>query len=564
MRVPPWLPVLAAIACTSGDDKPTYDSGSTDTPSPDTDDGDGDGFVPPQDCDDTDPDIHPGAEDAPYDGIDADCGGGSDNDADGDGYDWDGTEFGVDCDDQNAEVNPGAVEACNGYDDDCDGEVDPPGAQGEVTWYDDLDADTWGDPATATVGCTPPPGTVDRGEDCDDAAAAAYPGAPTVACDGLDNDCDPATFEAGEVTLDGVPSPTLQDALESAALGQVVALCEGRYPVSGVVLDQGVTVVGAGAAVTLVDAEQTGPVLEVSALDPVILDGVTLTGGLGLQQDTERRGGGLYLHPGVTVDGTDLVLTGNVAGAGGGAWLSDGATLEITGGAITGNHADDAYAIVSSGGGVQAGANARLYLDDASIDGNDADMCGGASVGAGTLVDGGGTSTIAENATLGLAGGGICVDGSHLRGLEVARNHSQNRGGGIDGYDVLLEDVVVVDNTADLSGAGAALFGVCSVVDSTFTGNVAGIDGGGMTVEIGTTTVTSSFVTDNHATFFAALGGGVSMFQSTLSSVGTYWGGGKYANTPFDVGLVGSDLGFDFVGVTDFTCVDDGDAGTCE
>jgi len=80
------------------------------------------------DCDDTLADIHPGAEEVLYDGIDQACDGlAGDYDADGDGYDWDGAKDveGTDCDDDDAGVNPGALDLCDdSVDQDCDGRWD--------------------------------------------------------------------------------------------------------------------------------------------------------------------------------------------------------------------------------------------------------------------------------------------------------------------------------------------------------------------------------------------------------------------------------------------------------
>jgi hypothetical protein len=86
-----------------------------------TDPGDCDGYTAADgDCDDSDPSIHPGAEEVPYDGIDQDCDGADLTDVDGDGFE--GSEVGGDdCDDTRADVNPDAMELpCNDVDEDCD------------------------------------------------------------------------------------------------------------------------------------------------------------------------------------------------------------------------------------------------------------------------------------------------------------------------------------------------------------------------------------------------------------------------------------------------------------
>ena len=209
------LSALISMGCPPPDDTIKDDTGVEYV------DSDGDGYNSDEDCDDGDPTVHPGAEEA-CDEVDNDCDGEvdegagntyyADSDYDGygnpdrtieaceapDGY-VNNTE---DCDDEDAEINPDALEICNGVDDDCDELIDDDDDSVDITtgttWYADTDGDGYGDEAVSTQSCDMPSGYVENPDDCDDMSATQYPGADEY-CNGEDDDCD---GEIDENTVD--------------------------------------------------------------------------------------------------------------------------------------------------------------------------------------------------------------------------------------------------------------------------------------------------------------------------------------------------------------------------
>lgn len=226
---------------------PSYDSASAPTWYRDADEdtfGDADdtqdaceqpaGYVADNtDCDDTSDSIHPEAQEI-CDTIDNDCDTlvddddpstdpdtqstfyrDSDRDGFGDANDsQDACEAPTgyltdssDCDDDEDAINPDAQEICDNADNDCDDLIDDADSSvddgTQSTWYLDGDGDGYGDASTSQLSCTQPSEYVSDDTDCDDGVASTYPGATEV-CDGLDNDCNPATGGDTDTDDDGV------------------------------------------------------------------------------------------------------------------------------------------------------------------------------------------------------------------------------------------------------------------------------------------------------------------------------------------------------------------------
>ncbi|MFM7204938.1 MAG: MopE-related protein [Myxococcota bacterium] len=158
------------------------------------------------DCDDTDASVYPGATEL-CDNLDNNCDDQVDEglalnvyyaDTDNDGYGNGedpvsdcGLEPGTvsddsDCNDSLSNVYPGAPEACDGIDNDCEGDIDEDGTS---AYYTDFDGDGYGDPLTEEITCAPDSNQVSNSSDCNDKSGSIKPGATEV-CDRVDNNCN--------------------------------------------------------------------------------------------------------------------------------------------------------------------------------------------------------------------------------------------------------------------------------------------------------------------------------------------------------------------------------------
>ena len=278
MNLRTLIPFLALIGCytapadhkTPSDGVHFVDNPGTPGVNPTDKDGDDDGFLTlaagGDDCNDSDPAVHPGAEEL-CDNVDQNCNHVVDeavymceySDNDFDGF----TPRGGDCDDYNALANPDQVEQCNGFDDDCDGEVDESHTT-RVAGNECGQVDADGDGVLTPTDCNDSdpnirPGVVDNpydgidqdcsggdlidvdgdtfsalvagGSDCDDTDNTVNPRATEAPGNGKDDDCDPATSDTLSPDADGdgvtVGAGDCNDAADTTYPG-APELCDGE------------------------------------------------------------------------------------------------------------------------------------------------------------------------------------------------------------------------------------------------------------------------------------------------------------------------------------------------
>jgi hypothetical protein len=197
-------------------------------------------------------------------------------DADGDGYTDD-----IDCDDTNPAIHPGADETCNGIDDNCSGRADE-GATDQELLYPDEDNDGHGVEGQQLLACYGEPRRSRTTDDCDDTDPATYPGAPEDDCDDpTDRNCD-GVAPTADLDGDGVPgcddcddtsadvypgSPDVCNDCDDATVATPFFTADFASAPEGLTLNGDASVAGGALQLTLNAEDSAGSALLSSTVD---------------------------------------------------------------------------------------------------------------------------------------------------------------------------------------------------------------------------------------------------------------------------------------------------------
>jgi hypothetical protein len=277
-----------------------------------------------------------------------------------------------------------------------------------------------------------------------------------------------------------------------------------------VVGNEDLTIVGAGAGQTIIDASALGDrAFQVLSSGHLHLIGVTITGG-------NASGNGGAIDNEGTLSLKDSSVANSVSGGLGGAIFSDtGTALTLDDATISGNSAEN-------GGGVAIiNAASAAISDGATISGNIANADGGGIAVMGTLTITG--STITGNSA-GQLGGGIVTNSSSstvtLSQGTLSNNTAQVGGALFSNSPVVIDDSTLIGNVAQ----GAAAQGG-SWIWGGFTRY--GVGGGGGGAGLGAAIYNESILTLSNSTLVGnrAVGGQGGRVDTPGVSIGGAGGG---------------------------------------
>ncbi len=303
---------------------------------------------------------------------------------------------------------------------------------------------------------------------------------------------DAATGDDGDDCLSSVTAcETIGAAMGKASGGDTIEIAAGTYNEHDLAITKALTLNGAGAQVTIVDAGAAGRGFTVSSTTVIsgvcVQNGQTSSGGGAIMNGaiggltlhnvlltdnaTVGHGGGIYNLGALTLENT--VVVSNTASASGGAiYNSDQGTITITRSTLAHN---TALGSASGGGGIFARGRA-LTIEDSTIADNASNYLGGGlhllMIGGTAVLD---RVTISGNQATQGAGLYAAVGPITLTNTTVTGNVAGNNYGGLYAYagfgypvTLTLQNCTIANNT-DLNSVGTGTNGLVALGDATAT-----------------------------------------------------------------------------------------------
>jgi CSLREA domain-containing protein len=287
---------------------------------------------------------------------------------------------------------------------------------------------------------------------------------------------------------------TAVDACSAGSGADTINVPVGTYNLTlgQLVIQDSVTISGAGAAATVIDAGGASRVVNVStggAPGTVAFSGITLQNGTG------TGGAGISsISDNITLNVSDSIVTNNSGSA-----IYNGGTLNLTNSTVS----DNTTTGFNDGAGIlNACCSSTATLTDSTVTGNDAPSGRGGGIynqASLTLVDTDVTgNTAASGGGIWNPAGGTTVS---ITGGSVSGNTSVGTAGGIFNQNGVLtvDGATISDNETSGNGGGIQNEGAGSatITNSTISGNSAG-SGGGIfghgTVKVANTTVSGNSI----------------------------------------------------------------------
>ncbi len=306
---------------------------------------------------------------------------------------------------------------------------------------------------------------------------------------------------------------------------QTITLTSGELPIA----DNGTLIIPGGGTVTVDGGGSTYRVFNVATGANVTFDDLTISNGhtsgdggaitadnatVSVSNSTLTgsyaggRGGAIYLNDG-SLTLTNSNVSSNTGAAYGGGIYNNGGTATLSDCTLDANHSPGATGPTGSGGAIFS-ASGTVGLTNCTVSNNVSRTF------AGGIYNKGGTATVTNstfsgNSSTTNAGGGIYNSGGKMTVTQSTfSENSAVDGGGINnvsGGTLIVNESTFSGNTTTNDGGGILNGYIATVINSTFSDNMAGLYGGGLVAVNGNTvtTITNSTFSGNSA----ASGGGV-------------------------------------------------------